>query len=395
MAEKNQKPVTVRRKKDRGARQRKRFFRFFVVVGGFCVVLLLLVYGAGKLAGPVALSNAQDGFRAYFASFSPGPGYPFTLDRGAWRQIAGDSSGIIMLEGDNVTVRNSTAKTTYSKKFAYMNPAMVSAFGRTLVYDRTGGSFFLHSATQLLHEKKLDENMLTAALAKNGNIAVVTVKQDAQSYLTVLDRNLEEKFAFACVKERIASVSFSQNGKRVAVIAVSAQDAQIYSRLLVFQIGEKKPLFEETYSAVLLMQVNYTAQGKLLLFADSFFRVYNKDYKAEAEQTYPAGALRLLRVDDSGRCTFSVQQYGESNTQKLYVYSEKGIKEQETEYAGIMDIACGKSHTAVLEEGKLTVFNTQGIAVKEFALGEYYSKILLSGKQVYAMNPEKIAQFSF
>jgi len=359
------------------------------------VLLCGLVYAVARVADASAFAGVQSGFRSFFAGLSPGEGYPYSLESNSVLQISSTDSGVAYLTGESACMLNGTAKPLLVKKFAFREPAMTAAHGQLLVYDRVEGKWFVQNDTQQLLQKEMSTGVLTAALGKNGNAAVVTATSDAQGVLTVYDKTGKQLLEFRCEAERIASVSLSDDGKNVAILTLGAQDAQFFSRLLIFSYDRAEPIYAEKLQNTMGIRLQYTGSGKLQVFTDTLYVCYSGSGERQTELAYPEGSLALLKMQENGRCLFTVQaQTGDAPT-KVYSYNREGKMEFEKSYENVRDLACGKSYSAILADGQLTVFDTAGAQQGQQPLTEYIRALTISGKTVYAVTLKSIQQYSF
>lgn len=380
-------------KKKKNADKRLRVLLYLVLI---LAMALLLVFIAARAMGDVSFSRAQDGFRDFFSGLTEGKGYPYEIDLRNIRQIDTISSGLLLLSGDSSLSLSGSAGTLMTKKLAFTNPAFSAAYGRAVVYDRNSGEWLLQSATKVLMEKKMKMNVLTASVGRKGNVAVVTASESAQSLLTVFDKERQTVFEWKCAKERISAVALSDDGKSVAVAAVGAQDAQLYTRLLVFEFNKKDPVSDIRYGGTALFRLRFSGTGKLLAFGDNLMSAVAVKTEQREELPYPAGSsLYRLSIADNGRSALVLSEHGDKTATKLYVFDKNGQKEWEQAQGGILDVACSNSYTAVLREDGISVYSNKGEERNTFPLEEHISQIFINGRRVYAVGWRAIAQYSF
>jgi len=382
-------------KKAPRAPRNPRNLRLAAVLAVLLVLLCVVLYAVARVSDASAYAGVQDGFRSFFAGLSPGEGYPYALEASSVLQISPMNSGVAYLTGEASCVLNGTAKPLLVKKLSFQEPAMTAAHGRLLVYDRAGGAWFVQNASQQLLQKEMGSGVLTAALGKNGNVAVVTSAADAQGVLTVYDKSGKQLLEFRCETERIASVSLSDDGKNAAILTLGAQNAQYFSRLLIFAYDRAEPIYEEKFQNTAGIRLQYTDSGKLQLFADTLFACYSGSGERQTELVFPAGSLVRLKTQENGRCLFALQGQTGGALTTVYSYNRDGAKEFEKSCEDLRDIACGKSYSAILADGQLTVLDTAGAQQKQFPLTEYVRALALSGKMVYAVTLKSIQQYSF
>ncbi len=369
--------------------------RLYLILAAMLLVLFGLLFVLARVTGNASYLKVQDGFRAFFSGFSSGEGYPYTFEEENAEQIHSFRNGLIYLTGDSTHVMNADAKQSFVKKLSFTDPHMAVYNGHAVVYDRVSGNWFLQNGSSVITEQSMGSSIFTAAVGKKRTVAVVTGTEDAFSVLHVYNHNGKELFQYTCVKERIASVSLSPDGKHVALLALGATDAQMYARLLIFALDAQEPVYTEEFLNTTLIKIQFTESGNLLLLGDTLFRSYSKAFQPIAKQEFKLGSLRKYAVDDSGRCAFVLRLVADEQKDSLFVYSKDGVKEQEKSFTAITSIAVSHSYTAVMEGSKLIVLNTAGIVLKEFEEEQPSAELFLSGKSLYAYASKTVTKHDF
>ena len=121
--------------------------------------------------------------------------------------------------------------------------------GRLIVYDRGGRKLRLQNRTKILLEKELESDIVTCAIGRSGNFAVATREDNAASFLTVYDKNVNEVFKWRSSNDYIMDIALSDDGKYAAVAVAGSSSGKLYSKTYVFAFSKDKPLASLEYPA--------------------------------------------------------------------------------------------------------------------------------------------------
>ena len=181
--------------------------KILTIVLAVAVVILIVMTAAQKL-GNMTVSTFTADVKTYFMSLGSGDGYPYEISAGKVKNITVNNSNLNLLLDDKTISLTSSAKEIMPKSHTYSNPVMKSKGSKMIVFDLDSGKFRVQRGSDTVIEKSLDKNIMAAAIGSKGNYAVATYGKDAQSVLTVYNKNGKEKFAWNFSDERITDIDF-------------------------------------------------------------------------------------------------------------------------------------------------------------------------------------------
>ena len=214
-----------------------KILRIPLVILVVCCALFL----SARLLGNVAMSNVTDTVREVRTLFSKGEGYPHALDSFEFRKVTAIGGKPLTVYKDSAKVLSSSAGEVFSMKLDSADSKVISKNGRALIYSNTSNKLILQSKTEKLGEIEEAGTVVTAELAKNGYVAVSYASDEYQSVLSVYNTHFEKVFQWNCAQERISDIALSKNGKNIVVTAVGAENAEIYTRVIIFNINSAQP----------------------------------------------------------------------------------------------------------------------------------------------------------
>lgn len=358
-----------------------RIIRIPIVILAVVAALFLSV----RLLGNVAVSNITDNIRQVKTIFSRGEGYPYPLETFNYRKVTAIGSRPLILYEDSGKVLSSSAGELFDMQLNYADSKVISKNGRALIYSNSANEIVLQSKTEKLGTLNEDGTVVAAALAKNGSFATSHEDEGYQSVLSVYNSRFKKVFQWNCSQERIADISLSGNGKNVAVVAVGAENAEIYTRLIIFNIGSTEPKVDIRYNGTLFMRVVYTASNKIIAVGDNRTVVLNKNGESVDELVYSEDSLCAVCIDDSGNTVVCYEEFGGSKT-GIVRYSRNGKKTCMISVDGIPDcIAADGGRIAVASDSEITVYSSGGKQSKLIQTENPVSEMFICSGTVYSV----------
>lgn len=324
------------------------------------IAVLSALFLSARLLGNVAVSNITDSVREIKTVFSKGEGYPYSLDAFGFREATAIGGKPLVIYDDSTKVLSSSASEIYSMQLGSADSKVISKNGRALIYSNTSNSAVLQSRTEKLGSIEENGSIVTAELSKNGCIATSYSSDEYQSVLSVYNRYFEKTFQWNCSQERISSIGLSKNGKNLAVAAVGAKNAEIYTRLIVFNIGSTEPVADLMYRGTLFLDVIYTDSNKIIAVGDNKTVVLDKKGDTFDELVYSENSIISVVSDGSGNTVICYEEFGGSKT-AVVRYSKSGTKTFSITLDGVPDgIAASGGKTAVVNGDEIVLYTSNG-----------------------------------
>lgn len=211
--------------------------RLFLSVGLVAALALTLVIL--HCSAPVGLvewvQNAA-------AAAGGGDGYPLTLADGQATNLYAVNGRVLVLSDTLLACYNKKGKEVYVRQHGFADPVVTSSVSRTLVYDRGGTGIKIYNDNAVLEERKLENNIMTAAVGRNGVCAFVTQADGYAAQISVVDKDFGGLYNWWSAEELISAVAVSDNGRRVAAAGLRASGGQYAATLYIFDLSESAPV---------------------------------------------------------------------------------------------------------------------------------------------------------
>lgn len=386
----NKKIINLQKK--RTAMTVKKVFKFLKIPIVILAVAAALFLSA-RLMGNVAVSNITDSIRQVKTVFTKSGGYPYSLEAFNLRKVVPIGGGPMIIYNDSSLVLNASGDKIFSSQLDYADSKVISKNGRALIYSTSSNAVILQSKTETLGTVTEDSPVLAADIADNGSFATSHASEEHQSVLNVYNNRLKKVFQWNCSKERIADISLSNNGKNIAVIAVGAENAEIYTRLIIFNVGDEEPKADIKYRGTLFLDIVYTASNKIIAAGDNRTVVLSKSGEAVDELVYSEDSILAVCSDDSGNTVVFYEEFGGSKT-GVVRFSRSGKRSCSFTVDGIPDCIAAQGGRIALAFGEeIVVYSSNGKESKRIEASVAPSQVFFCSGTVYTVESGAIHKY--
>lgn len=349
----------VKLSKQRKKKTTKKILKFASVPIAILVVLSALFLSA-RLMGNVAVSNITDTVREIKTVFTKGEGYPYALDALMFRKATAIGSKPLVIYEDASVVLSSSASKMYSNQLVSGDSKVVSKNGRALIYSNTSNKVTLQSRSEVLGTIEEEGSVVTADLSKSGCVATSYTTTEKQSVLKVYDRYFKNQFQWESSQEYISSIALSKNGKNVVIAEVGTENAEIFTKIILFNINAKEPVAELRYDGTLFLKLIYTDSNKIIAVGDNKTVIFDKKGKVLEELVYSEDSIISANCDDMGDTVICYKEFGGSKT-AIVRYSKSAKKTFSVVTDGVPDcVAVYGSKTAVASGNEIVIYSSKG-----------------------------------
>lgn len=357
------------------------------------LAVIAAVFLSARMLGNVAVSNATDTLRLVGEMFRKGGGYPYSADISRLKKAVPIGSSPLLIYDDSSVVLGSSANEIFSLKLSSADSKVISKNGRALIYNNSSNDVVLQSKTEELGSVRENGAVVAAALAKNGYFATSHSTEANQSVLSVYNNRFEKVFQWNCSQERIADISLSANGKKLAIAAVGAENAEIYTRIIVFNINSTEFLADVKYPGTLFLKVAFTSSNKVIAAGDNRTVVITSKGEAVDEIVYPEDSILAVCVDDNGNTVVFYEEFGGAKT-GMVRFSSSGKKTCSETLDGIPDcVTAYGGKIAVANSDEITVYSSSGKITRTFETQNVPSEIFCCSGEIYTIEGGTVCKY--
>ena len=341
---------------------------------------------AAEMLGIASVSQVSDSVRNFFATLTPGDGFPHRINSSSVRHMDVLNGNLFIVTDEKTISLDTTAKQVKGTQHTYSNPDLKINGGKAIVFNRNDNRYRVENRTETLFsgETPEEEKIITCAIGSSGNIAIATLAESSTSKLTVLNRNYnEEVFVWNCAHDSIVAVSLSPNGKLVAVAVLGARDGEIYSKVSIFNFQYSTPVAEFEYPGTAMLDINFTTNDNVVVIGDNMTS-FIKNLEKEESLKYGTSVLSAYTFSEDGDTVLVLSEHGSTNSEALTCYNSSFSVDFEEKYtSNVKALYAADDKVAVLLDDRALVYRGNGNLHKEYEADVAAISIFNVGRNTY------------
>lgn len=293
----NQREMQRKERKSRKDRKNK-------LIVWIIIALLVVILAVMKIC-EININSVKDHFTNANGEFTLTEGvvednFPYNLDSSRGVVIRNVNNKIGVLTPSSFSVLNSkNADTDYSFAHGYSNPMLDSSGIYTLIYDQGAKQMRLDNTSSNVYQHTADNDILCAAVAKNGSVVCATTSQEKKCDVFVINRKLTHTLDIGVSYGYVVDVTVNDSASRIAFVAVNSENAQLKSKLYTYNVSgaQQKAEIDLPYGNVI--DIRYSADN-IYIVADTYIGVVT-------------GGKKLVTVFEAGKINTVSFTYTPSN----------------------------------------------------------------------------------
>lgn len=312
-------------------------------------IVLLLVLENWQNLSPANIGNW---IRTKAVGLGFGDGYPVdlvgsTADPGNF----GTNGGNVYVVSDTaLTVMNSSAKTLFTARHSYNNPAVSVASDRYLLYNMGGNGYQIEtvSGTQVSGTSE-NGSITVGAIANSGKFALALQPVDKASQLCVYNRDGSLQYQYDFADMYINAIALNSDGTRGAVAAVTSRSGSLVTCITVLDFSETEPIASYEIENNLVLGLLWTNNNRILAIGDQAAFVSDGSFTFSSCD-YGGREVTAFCLTES-RAIVSVSNYAYGGDSTLLIFSNSA-EPVEAELSGRATALCaaGSKVSALLSD---------------------------------------------
>lgn len=282
--------------------------------------------------------------------------FPYTLDSSDKVSVQKQGSRLAVLTSSSVSVLDpGDANVEFTAVHGYANPIMKVSDSYLVTFDQGGKKLRLDYSGENLYEINSKTSVLCADVADNGNVAYATTSEEKRSDVYILSKTQDEKLKYSVSYGFVTNIAVSDNGKKVAFLAMNSQDAKLMSKLYLMNAGDSEPYAEFDVSGSTILDIEFDS-NKLFVIGNDFLSVVSGD---DMKSVIKQGSMNTVCFDymPSGELVLAYNTYNNSTSNSIVRVSSSGSVKSTISVDGtIKDISCSSSEVSVLFSDNIVTY---------------------------------------
>lgn len=282
--------------------------------------------------------------------------FPYTLDSSDKVSVQKQGSRLAVLTSSSVSVLDpGDANVEFTAVHGYANPIMKVSDSYLVTFDQGGKKLRLDYSGENLYEINSKTSVLCADVADNGNVAYATTSEEKRSDVYILSKTQDEKLKYSVSYGFVTNIAVSDNGKKVAFLAMNSQDAKLMSKLYLMNAGDSEPYAEFDISGSTILDIEFDS-NKLFVIGNDFLSVVSGD---DMKSVIKQGSMNTVCFDymPDGELVLAYNTYNNSTSNSIVRVSSSGsVKSTNSVDGTIKDISCSSSEVSVLFSDSIVTY---------------------------------------
>ena len=382
--------------KEKGASIFKKLSKVLMIAVVVAVVLSLVVIGAKRFAN-VSMSTVTDGIKGLVLKASPGEGFPYDIGGNTLVQSEIVGPYLALVEKDKLVYLNSHAKDIFKFEHNFVDPVLKTKNGRAVFFCEGTKDYVVTSSSELLYSldktaDTLDGGIITADVGSKGNLAFATWSNEYACKISVLNQKLKKVFYYGFSSGRVVDLSLSDDGKYLCAAVIDAQNATIFTRLMVFDLSKSDPVSDIRLDSQSGVDVEFLSGTNIELITLSALYRYNFASKKDIVTTldFSGNDLDKMTIDvPSGRCSLAIKQFS-SNSDTVFLFNSSADKYKTVQTDSVKAISRSSKYTVCLSDYKMYCIKNSSRKLFEINLETNIDDILVDGSSAYVFTGNRI-----
>ena len=358
------------------------------------ILILLLIFTAVYFAaGEVRRSNFTDIFRSIPATIGESRGFPFNEDELSLDKVMLIGDKPLIVSDNGVEVISQNGDSLCQLRLDWADTRVASYHGRAFVYSNTTSKAYLMSRTVKLASFDEKKPIVTGTVGRNGAVALSYATDSAQSVVKVYSPRQKLVWQWECEKEYVSSLSLSSDNKKILVSALGVDNAEIYSRVLLFRTDKTKPQFDTVIKGTSILKVIYSKSGKIICVGDNKTVIFTSKGAVRQEMEYADDALYTIDSDDDGNVLLCYKEFGGSKLKAVRIPSMAFVfKEFEIDYMP-ESVDIKGDRIAFASGSSVEIYSSSGKLRKTYECDRDVKTVLISNTGIYTLENGSVCKY--
>lgn len=376
-------------------KNRKRAVKFFALI--LLAILSINIYSNRYYLTPDQIITF---FQDKFVSIGHGEGFPRPV-YGAkvlpqnFKLLDGD---IVFSSDTNVTCYNKNSKEIFNRQHSFFSPILKTSKNKALLYDLYGKSFEIDAKSKNLYKSTLDDEILCAGIAENGNYGIATKTNGYFSKVSIFKRLSANKiYEYNFSDTYVSDLDLSPNGKNFSAVGLSSQNGCMYSNLFIFNCDDENPKFKIQFKDSMIFKLCYVNNNHIAILGDNIFSVINTKNGQRKDYNFENKTLTAFEINKNDRHVLSLSNSDDGNSCEVILIDKNGeiLNSFKTDIK-IKSISYKNRKIAALSYDKVYVYNKKGKLLKTLSCDQNTKAIkFFDNKKLYSLGVTTVQKISF
>lgn len=375
--EKTKKVVKVGNKK-----KPKKILRTLIIVIAVALVTLTALYVVPQVKNEVERTDSAEGDLL------------FTVDSELTDGIK-LSSGNIAVTGKSLISFKASGEKRYTENIGYSSPVFKSSDKKYIAFERSTGKYTIADKSEIIYQGDLEEEIINADIASNGNYAIITRSAQSTLVVTIYSSKNTTMFSWECTDDYLTDVALSKNGKSVAVSSINVSNGDPYSRIYYFNVDSLEIESKLEYPNETVYRIKFIDNKKISVITDISYMIADMKETQSQVVSYEYDELAGFSFGSKSSVAILKKEFGSLNDKNLMVIDKNCEKVFEKSIeSDILDFKTDSKNVYVLISGKILVYSiSSGERGDDIEVDASSSKLMISGNTAFTFSENSVYKY--
>lgn len=294
-------------------------------------------------------------------------------------------SGLVLLSDSAIQYIDASGREISSSAHSFSKPVMEVNSKTVLLYDKGGRQFRIEKNAAVYNSYTVNGAITCAALGKRNNYAYVLNEDGGyQSHLYIYSFRGTKQFEWGSASDYCLDIALSDNGRRAAVCASGVNNAEFYSRVILFDFNSSEQLYSAEFSDCTVFSIEFIDSKRVAAYTDKGIYILDETGNRTAVQEYSSNELKHIAAAHGGLKCSVISKYGNEQAPVINVFNKKAKLLFTREYNEKLTGADTSSRfTALMFEDSIEVLNRENAVVGTVTLSDGGIKCVINGSKLF------------
>lgn len=243
------------------------------------------------------------------------------IEPGVSYQTAAYGKDVLFISGEGVRAYNTSGQEIWKIQSANTNPFIDISEKYLLLGELSGKTFSVYSGSKELRTCKLENNLISARLNKNGYVVLLCEEAGYRGMAAVQNLKGNEIFRWYSGEGYVIDAALSDDNRYLAVAQLMTNKEKVYSRVMFFDIEKNEQISTEEREDCIIAKVQFSSGGWITV-SDSEMLGFSKDGKRKYEVGFQGRTVTAFDIENPNNLVFAF--INNQNNTALEMYDKNG-----------------------------------------------------------------------
>ena len=190
-------------------------------------------------------------------------------------------------------------------------------------------------------------------------------------------------------------MALSDSGNKLAVCVVGVQNAEYYSKVMIFTFNSGQPAYTVEFPGKTVIDLDFISGKRIAVYTDSGVYAIEADGEYSALQEYSSTEIAHSHVNPHGLSATAVIPYGNEQTPLITVFDANHKVLFSHQYSTLISgVICSDANVGVVMFDRVQILNRSGKVLGEIRPGETCERSVIVNNHLFIVTGTGIHRYN-